>query len=138
MSPSPQEKSWVTVEETEEAYETSEELTEEDQGKTQGHVAWQEQLRLSIRRLTRMEPPGNRLPKVGTHCLVIVGNMTQDVGKMAQVTKVTAKMVEIKFRGSRNKQLEHKLKRPNSLIMLETGLTMVQDVHGTVWICAHT
>jgi hypothetical protein len=72
------------------------------------------------------------------HCIVIVGNVAQDVGQMAQVTKVTAKMVEIKFRGPRNKQLQHKLKRPNSLIMLETGLTMVQDAHGTVWICAHT
>jgi hypothetical protein len=138
MSPSPQETSWVTNEETEEAYERSEELTEDDRGKTQGHVAWQERLRLSIQRLTRMEPRGNRLPNVGTHCIVIVGNITQEVRQMAQVTKVTAKMVEIKFRWPRNKQLEHKLKRPNSLIMLETGLTMVQDVHGTVWICAHT
>jgi hypothetical protein len=85
-----------------------------------------------------MEPRGNRLPKVGTQCIVIVGNVTQDVGQMGQVTKVTAKMVEMKFRESRNMQLEHKLKRPNLLIMLETGLTMVQDAHGTVWICIHT
>jgi hypothetical protein len=121
------------TEEAEEAYETSEEHTEDDWGKTQGQVAWQERLRLSIRRLTQMEPRGNTLPKVGTHCIVIVGNVTQDVGQMAQVTaKVTAKMVEIKFRGLRNKQLEDKLKRLNLLIMLETGLTMVQDAHGTV------
>jgi hypothetical protein len=64
--------------------------------------------------------------------------VTQEVGQMAQVTKLTAKMVEIKFRGSRNQQLEHKLKHPNLLIMLETRLTMVQDAHGTVWICAQT
>ena len=137
MSPSSRETSWGTDKETEEAYEASQVHSEDDLVKTQGQVAWQERLRLSIRRLTRMETRGNRLPKVGTHCLVIVGNVTQDVGQMAEVTKVTVKMVEIKFRGSRNKQWEHKLKRPNSLIMLETGLTMVQDAHGTVWICTH-
>jgi hypothetical protein len=47
-SPAPQETSWVTNEETDEAYESSEEHTEDDQGKTQGKVAWQERLRGSI------------------------------------------------------------------------------------------
>jgi hypothetical protein len=48
MSPSPPETSLVTEEEAEEADETSEEHIKDDWGKTQGQVAWQERLRLSI------------------------------------------------------------------------------------------
>jgi hypothetical protein len=106
----------VTGKETDEAYERSKEHTKDNQGKTKGQLAWQEQLSRSIRQLTQMLLQGNWLPKVGMHC----------VGQMAQVTKLTTKMVEIKFRGSRNLQLEHKLKRPNLCIMLETGWTMEQ------------
>jgi hypothetical protein len=112
--------------------------TEDDRGKTEGRVAWQERLHKNIRQLTRMEPRGNSLPKVGTHCIVMVGNVTQDVGPMAQVTKLTKKMVEVKYRDARNGRLEHKMKRPSLLIMLETGSMMVQDAQGTVWICAQT
>jgi hypothetical protein len=138
MSPAPRETSWVTDEETEETYETSEEHIEDNRGKTQRQVAWQERFRRNVRRLTRMEPRGNKLPRVGTHCLVMVGNGAQEVGQMAQVTRLTAKMVEIKYCGAKNQRFEHKLKRPNSLIMLDAGVTVVQDAHGTVWICAQT
>jgi sialic acid synthase SpsE len=138
MSPTPQETSWVTNKETEEAYEMSEEHTEDNRGKTPGPVAWQERLRRNVWRLTRMEPRGNKIPKVGTHCLVMVGNVTQDVGQIARVTKLTVKMVEITSCDAKKQRFEHKLKRPNSLIMLDAGVTMVQDVHGTVWICAQT
>jgi hypothetical protein len=138
MSPAPRETSWVTDEETNEAYDTSEELIEDERDITQGRVTWQERLHKNFRELTRMEPRGNVRPKIGTRCLVMVGNVTQDVGQMAQVTKLTAKMVEVKYRGARSRQLEHKMKQPSSLMMLETGLTMVQDAHGTVWICAQT
>ena len=85
-----------------------------------------------------MEPRRNVRPKIGTRCLVMVGNVRQHVGQMAQITKRTAKMVEVKYRGARSQQLEHKMKQPSSLIMLRKGLTMVQDAHGTVWICAQT
>jgi hypothetical protein len=69
---------------------------------------------------------------------VMVGNARQEVGQLAQVTHQTAKMVEIQFRGSKNRRLEHKRKHPSSLIMLEDGLTLKQDVHGTVWVCRQT
>jgi hypothetical protein len=85
-----------------------------------------------------MKLRGNKLPKVGTHCLVIVRNVTQDVGQLARVTKLTAKMVEITYCEAKNQRFLHKLKRSNLLIRLDAGVTMVQDAHGTVWICAQT
>jgi hypothetical protein len=34
--------------------------------------------------------------------------------------------------------MEHKMKRPSSLVMLEDGLTMRQDAQGTVWVVRET
>jgi hypothetical protein len=42
----------VTDEESDEAYETSKELIKDKRGRTQGRVAWQEQLRKNIQQLT--------------------------------------------------------------------------------------
>jgi FtsZ-binding cell division protein ZapB len=52
MSPAPRETSWVTDEETDEAYDTREELIEDERGRTQGRVTWQERLRKNFRELT--------------------------------------------------------------------------------------
>jgi hypothetical protein len=138
MSPTPRETIWVTDEETDEASRRSECWTEDERAKTQKREAWQERLRRGVRKLTNMGPRGNHIPDVGTHCIVMVGNARQEVGQLAQVTHQTAKMVEIQFRGSKNRRLEHKRKHPSSLIMLEDGLTLKQDVHGTVWVCRQT
>ena len=108
-------------------------LPEKRQGR---QMAWQERLRRGVRHMTRMEPRGNQLLKVGAHCIIIVGNARQDVGQLAQVTEQTAQMVRVQDRGAKNRRLESKLKRPNSLIMLEKGLTMKQDEYGTVWVCS--
>jgi hypothetical protein len=51
------------------------------------------------------------------------------------VTDRTARMVGIKYRGAKGHRLEYKKKQPSSLIMLDAGLTMKQDIHGTVWVC---
>jgi hypothetical protein len=78
------------------------------------------------------------MPEVGAQCIVVVGNARQDLGQMAQVTQRKTKMVEIQYRGTKNRRLDHKMKHPSSLIMLEDGLTVTQDEHGTVWVCRET
>jgi hypothetical protein len=57
------------------------------------------------------------------------------MGQMAQVIERRTKMVEIQYRGLKNRLLERKTKQPSLLIMLEDGLTMIQDAHETVWVC---
>ena len=86
--------------------------------------------------MVHMKPQGNACPEIGMHCLIMVGTK-QDRGQMAQVVDRKAQMVGVKFRAAKNRQMEYKVKRPSSLIMLEAGLTMKQDVHGTVWVCAN-
>jgi hypothetical protein len=138
MSFVPHETVWVTDEETEESSQKSDDRTKDEQSAEQRRTAWQERLRRGVRYLTHMDPRGNRMPEVGTRCLVVVGNAQQDLGQMAQVTQQKTRMVEIQFRGVKNRRLEHKTKQPSSLIMLEEGLTLKQDAHGTVWVCRET
>jgi hypothetical protein len=125
----------MTEEEIESVAEITEDETDDDQKTKSIRVAWQERLRRGFRHMVRMGPRGNVLPALGTHCIVMVGTK-QDVGQMAQVTDHKAQMVGIKYRGSKNRRMDYKVKRPSSLIMLQAGLTMEQDAQGTVWICA--
>jgi hypothetical protein len=129
------EKHFVTDDETDDACRNDREETEVEYSKTRTRVAWQERLRKGVRYLMHMEPRGNALPEVGTRCLVMSGTAGQDCGQMAEVTDQKRQMVGIKYRGSNKRRLEYKVKRPSSLIMLEAGLTVKQDIHGTVWVC---
>jgi hypothetical protein len=134
MTPTPKETSWVTDEETEESVNDGEMGTPEELSTTHIRIAWQERLRRGVRYIQRMRPRGNAMPAVGTHCIVIVGDARQDLGQMAQVSSRKSKMVEIKYRGKQDRRLDHKMKRPSSLIMLEEGLVLQQDTDGTVWV----
>jgi hypothetical protein len=134
MTPTPKETSWVTDEETDESSIDVENEAAEEQTRTQVRVAWQDRLRRGVRYIRRMRPRGNAMPAVGTHCIVIVGDAKQDLGQMAQVSSRKSKMVEIKYRGKQDRRMDYKMKRPSSLIMLEEGLVLQQDVDGTVWI----
>jgi hypothetical protein len=137
MSPAPRETRAITdEEETDGSSNVDEYDTDSGTDKRPGRMAWQERLRKGVRHMTRMGPRGNQLPEVGAHCIIIVGNTRQDVGQLAQVTEQKAQMVQVQYRGAKNRRLESKLKRPSSLIMLEKGLTMKQDRYGTVWICS--
>jgi len=135
MSPVPQETYFVTDDEADGVSESVIEETEGEHKKSCIRRAWQERMRKGVRHLMHMEPRGNVLPDVGTRCIVIVGNARQDVGQMAEVTDQKVHMVGIQYRGAKNRRLEYKVKRPSSLIMLEAGLTVKQDKHGTVWVC---
>jgi hypothetical protein len=135
MSPIPQETYFVTDDETDCVSENIDDKRDEDDENCRKRVAWQERLRKGVRHLMRLEPRGNVLPEVGTRCIVMVGNAKQDLGQMAEVTDQKVHMVGVKYRGAKNRRLEYKVKRPSSLVMLETGLTVKQDKHGTVWVC---
>jgi hypothetical protein len=135
MSPVPQETYCVTDDDTDGASGRINEETEDEHDRRRVRIAWQERLRKGVRHLMRLEPRGNMLPEVGTRCIVMVGNARQDFGQMAEVTDQKVHMVGIKYRGAKNRRLEYKVKRPSSLMMLEAGLTVKQDKHGTVWVC---
>ena len=135
MSPIPREMYVVTDEETDGASESISEEREEEHDKVRIRTAWQEGLRKGVRHLMRVEPRGNVLPEVGTRCVVMVGNAQQDFGQMAEIVDQKSQMVGIQYRGAKNRRLEYKMKRPSSLMMLEEGLTVRQDIHGTVWVC---
>jgi hypothetical protein len=137
MSPAPRETRAITdEEETDGSSNVDVYDTDSIPEKRQRRMAWQERLRKGVRHMTRMEPRGNQLPDIGAHCVIVVGNAKQEVGQLAQITEQKAQMVQVQYRGARNRRLESKLKRPSSLIMLEKGLTMRQDEYGTVWICS--
>jgi hypothetical protein len=130
MSSQLPETNFVTVDETDETFRDDKEETEEEDGTMHARVAWQEWLRKGVHYLMHMEPQGNVLPEVGTRCIVMAGNAGQDCGQMAKVTDQKIQMVGIKYRESNRRRLEYKVKRPSSLIMLEIGLTVKQDIHG--------
>jgi hypothetical protein len=134
MGPIPLGTCVVTDDETEERLMGQTGQIQGEHEKYPDRLAWQERLRRGFRHLVWMGPRGNRRPEIGAHCIVI-GGTGRDSGQMAQVTDRTAKMVGIKYRGAKGHRLEYKKKRPSSLIMLEAGLVMKQDIHGTVWVC---
>jgi hypothetical protein len=80
----------------------------------------------------RLETPYTGQPKVGEHCIVLVGKAGQDLGQMGRVTDTKAVMVEIAYRGSNEGQILYKNKRPSSLIMLEDGLEVTQHDNGMI------
>jgi hypothetical protein len=124
MTPTTRETSWVTDEETDGSSDMGEKQEEEQQAKTQERRAWQERLRRGLRYMTHHGPRGNMMPAVGTHCIIMVGDARRDLGQMARINDRKAKMVEVIYRGAKNRRMEHKMKRPSSLVMLEDGLMM--------------
>jgi hypothetical protein len=138
MTPTTRETSWVTDEETDESSDVGDEQDDEQQAKTRERIAWQERLRRGVRYMTHLGPRGNVMPAVGTHCIIMVGDARRDLGQMARINDRKSKMVEVIYRGAKNRRMEHKMKRPSSLVMLEDGLTMRQDAQGTVWVVRET
>jgi hypothetical protein len=91
---------------------------------------WQE----CFRRLVRVGARGNTRPAVGQVCLVVVGNAHDELGQVGVVIGRTPAMVEIMVQPTSGARCVSLLKRPSSLILLEAGLTLVQDPDGSVWI----
>jgi hypothetical protein len=91
---------------------------------------WQE----CFRRLVRVGARGNTRPAVGQVCLVVVGNAHDELGQVGVVIGRTPAMVEMMVQPTSGVRCVSLLKRPSSLILLEAGLTLVQDPDGSVWI----
>jgi hypothetical protein len=114
MTPQTQKTSWISDDETDGSTSDGEKQSEAEQVKTQRRLAWQDRLRRGIRYIIHMNPRGNTMTNIGTHCIMVVEDARQDLGQMAQVSDRKAKMVEIIYRGAHNRQMDHKMKRPSS------------------------
>ena len=84
--------------------------------------------------LSRTTLRGNVQPAIGQQCIVMKGVAGQDEGQMGVVTNRSRVMVEVTVAHHTGKGTVTKRKQPSSLIMLEPGLGLVQDVDGTVWV----
>jgi hypothetical protein len=87
-----------------------------------------------IRELTQTGRNGARLPPVGRFCLILKGDVDNDVGRMALVTCQTKSMVSVTWKEEITGATKEKLKHPQSLIQLEEGLAVEQDSFGVLWI----
>ena len=99
-------------------------------GKRKFSRGWRDKLAL----LTRVGTRGNTRPKLGQMCLTMVGKVNEDLGQIGVVTSVTPCMVAVTSLRANGEDTVSRLKRPSSLILLETGLTLVQDSDGSIWI----
>jgi hypothetical protein len=87
-----------------------------------------------FRRIGRVGARGNLRPSVGQACLVVSGNAHEELGQVGVVRRHTPAMVEMMVRAKSGSQDLLVMKRPSSLILLEAGLVLVQDIDGSVWI----
>jgi hypothetical protein len=88
-----------------------------------------------FRRVSQTGRNANRRPPVGRCCLVLRGDVDQDVGKMVMVVRQTGSMVTVRWKNElTGEPSSEKMKRPESLIQLEEGLVVAQDAHGMLWI----
>ena len=92
--------------------------------------SWQE----CFRRLVRVGARGNARPAIGQLCLVMTGNAHDELGQVGVVIRRTPAMVEMMVQPKSGAQCLLCVKRPSSLILLESGLSLVQDPDGSVWI----
>jgi hypothetical protein len=92
--------------------------------------SWQE----CFRHVGRVGARGNMRPSIGQACLVVSGNAHEELGQVGVVIRQTPAMVEMMVRAKSGAPDSMVMKRPSSLILLETGLVLVQDIDGSVWI----
>ena len=59
-----------------------------------------------------------------------------DEGQLGIVTNRSRVMVDVTFAHPSGEGTQTKKKQPCSLVLLEPGLDLVQDAHGTVWVRA--
>jgi hypothetical protein len=104
--------------------------------KVGGCKAMSRQWRKILCKLTRTQARGNVQPQIGQTCLIVKGTAGQDEGQMGIVTNVTRVRVDVTFIPKSGVGTVTKSKQPSSLIFLATGLTIVQDEYGSVWVKA--
>jgi hypothetical protein len=87
-----------------------------------------------LRWLTQTGSSGKKLPPVGRFCLIMKGDADKDVGRMGIVSRQTRCMVAIVWKDAKSGRTKERMKQPESLIQLEDGLIVEQDVHGMLWV----
>ena len=65
---------------------------------------------------------------------VMTGKLEQEQGQVGIVTRQTPCMVEVAVPAAVGVHTVTHLKKPSSLILLESGLVLVQEKDGSVWI----
>jgi hypothetical protein len=88
----------------------------------------------ALGQLTRTTVRGNVQPKVGQMCIIMKGVAGQDEGQMCVVTSTSKVMVGVAFVHQDGVKTITKSKQPRSLLFLEPGLVLTQDLNGSVWV----
>ena len=94
---------------------------------------WPVRLARALRQLTQSRKAGSQLPPIGQGCLILRGVEGHDLGQAAVIVSQTTAGVRVAFVDSNGRQVS-KLKVPSSLMPMEDGLEVVQDIDGYVWI----
>jgi hypothetical protein len=68
----------------------------------------------------------------GTRAVVIKGTRTAQIGEVVTVVRKCAVMVQVQFSDETDEGVG--MKRPESLLMLEDGLTVRRDRKGYLWV----
>ncbi len=110
--------------------ESGEDSVGERAERTYQPQSWKNQLRW----LTQTGSSGKTLPPVGRFCLIMKGDADKDVGRMGIVSRQTRCMVAIVWKDAKSGRTKERMKQPESLIQLEDGLIVEQDVHGMLWV----
>jgi hypothetical protein len=85
-------------------------------------------------RLFSALPHGNNQPELGQFCLVMKGEIGCNEGQMGIISERTTGMVRVTYMCDEQGQMSMKLKRPSSLIMLDSSVTLVQEKNCTLWV----
>jgi hypothetical protein len=88
-------------------------------------------LKLAVQGLIHVGQRGNTLPSIGHTCLIMKGKSGVDEGQMGVIKAHTVVMVEVVFKDKNGKETS-KLERPSSLMIIEQGIIIHQDMKGTV------
>jgi hypothetical protein len=94
---------------------------------------WTLRLARALRQLTRSRKAGSQLPPIGQGCLNLRGIEGHDLGQAAVIITRTKAGVRVFFVDSNGRQVSD-LKVPSSLMLMEDGLEVVQDMEGYGWI----
>jgi hypothetical protein len=103
-------------------------------GETEKRGSSRDKERRQWARITRNRPGTAAMPEVGQTCVIMKGEHGREWAKMGLVVGTTAQRCWVGFRNSKTWQKEKRLKAPESLLYLEDGLEMVNDVEGRLWI----
>ncbi len=131
MSPHPENETWYADENSGQGSQVPLETKSTEWSK---RTIFGSRIKEIAQRLFLARPRGNKRPKLGQMCLVMKGETGCDEGQMVIVSERTTAMVRVTYVRNKHGLTKTKLKRPSSLIMLDPGVTLIQENDGTMWI----